>query len=592
LYSSHQVILREHFRCAPEIISFSNSEFYNGNLFPLRLPTSAERLYPSLIDVRLPRGRKTGKVNEQECDEIVRMIKDYVDSCPLLKKRSIGVISLVGDEQSRLIRGRLLDSIGPFKYKLHDILVGEPPSFQGAERDIVFLSLVCSPGNVVTQSQLMHAQRMNVALSRARDRMVLVRSIDTNHISNEQDIKFSVLDFFERARLEDNGHNEDVGDRQTRPALSPLRSRGESLLVDLLRAKGFSTRSMGVVWDNAICVENASTVNSARAALCVEAIGESHEEWKVMLEQQKSIERVGWKCLRVDALSFLSDHRKILDTAEGFLESVGVHPRTTEESDEADGAIVEIEPETEEAKPKSDMEEEDGPARGDIKEVVVISSDEDGDMDEDEDERKPAALPIVTRSSEPESLGNGETASDYGDIADLNFLRGSNGFRENNSTTSVARAPLPAYAETSSVDALAAHVETSSVAAGPHDMEEDLEDKQRAVSESRRQTFPNDDLSIDFSDDLEVTLDVGSVAPSRSSKSYKRRRTRLDNYSRDGRWYPSRKKSEHEDDVTYEEYIEEVLPEATGQTAPINQNLKDDDDNYDLTDSDSSEKDE
>jgi hypothetical protein len=546
----------------------------------LRLPTSAERLYPSLIDVRLPRGRKTGKVNEQECDEIVRMIKDYVDSCPLLKKRSIGVISLVGDEQSRLIRGRLLDNIGPFKYKLHDILVGEPPSFQGAERDIVFLSLVCSPGNVVTQSQLMHAQRMNVALSRARDRMVLVRSIDTNHISNEQDIKFSVLDFFERARLEDTGHNEDVGDRQTRPTLSPLRSRGESLLVDLLRAKGFSTRSMGVVWDNAICVENVSTVNSARAALCVEAIGESHEEWKAMLEQQKSIERVGWKCLRVDALSFLSDHRKILDTAEGFLASVGVHPRTNEESDEADGAIVEIEPETEEAKPNNDMEEEYGLARGDLKEVVVISSDEDGDMDEDEEERKPAALPIVTRSSEPESLGNGETASDYGNIADLNFLRGSNGFRENTSTTSVARAPLPA------------HAETSSVAAGPHDMEEDLEDKQRAVSESTRQTFPNDDLSIDSSYGQEVTLDVGSAAPSRSSKSSKRRRTRLDNYSRDGRWYPSRQKSEQEDDVTYEEYIEEVLPEATGQTAPVDQSVEDDDDNYDPTDSDSSDKEE
>jgi hypothetical protein len=69
-------------------------------------------LAPSLIDVRV-KGAKVGKINEEECDKIVEMIRDFVaksdvDTFP----RSIGIISLVGDEQSRLIRGRLLDVIG------------------------------------------------------------------------------------------------------------------------------------------------------------------------------------------------------------------------------------------------------------------------------------------------------------------------------------------------------------------------------------------------------------------------------------------------------------------------------------------------
>jgi hypothetical protein len=46
-----------------------------------------------------------------------------------------------------------------------------------------------------------------------------------------------------------------------------------------------------------------------------------------MLERQKSIERGGWKRRRVDVLSFISDHRKILNTVEGFLASVRVHPK-------------------------------------------------------------------------------------------------------------------------------------------------------------------------------------------------------------------------------------------------------------------------
>ncbi len=44
------------------------------------------------------------------------------------------------------------------------------------------------------------AESIGGTLSRARDRMVLViRSIGANPIPNEQDIKFSILDFFGRA---------------------------------------------------------------------------------------------------------------------------------------------------------------------------------------------------------------------------------------------------------------------------------------------------------------------------------------------------------------------------------------------------------
>jgi hypothetical protein len=131
-----QVVLNEHFRCASEIISFSNHQFYDQALVPLRLPTKSERITPSLLDVYLARAVKRGRVNELEADKIVEMIGDIVAEQPG-NPRSIGVISLMGDEQSRLIRGRLLNSerIGPGGMVRHNILVGDPPAFQGAERD-------------------------------------------------------------------------------------------------------------------------------------------------------------------------------------------------------------------------------------------------------------------------------------------------------------------------------------------------------------------------------------------------------------------------------------------------------------------------
>jgi hypothetical protein len=87
------VVLNEHFRCAPEIIEFSNRQFYDSRLVPLRLPGKSERLSPSIVDVKVRNGVKVGKVNEKEADEIVRLVKDFIsDPSANTTPRSIGVI--------------------------------------------------------------------------------------------------------------------------------------------------------------------------------------------------------------------------------------------------------------------------------------------------------------------------------------------------------------------------------------------------------------------------------------------------------------------------------------------------------------------
>jgi hypothetical protein len=160
-FPSGRVVLNEHFRCEANIISFCNTHFYDGQLVPLRLPMQSERITPSLLDVKVPGGVKHGKTNEQEAEEIVRRVEVMV-SDPQSCRRTIGVISLMGDEQSRLIRGRLLDSLGPQIMSKHDVLVGDPPAFQGAERDgTIAMSMVCYswfPSNLTHSVRLLFSK--------------------------------------------------------------------------------------------------------------------------------------------------------------------------------------------------------------------------------------------------------------------------------------------------------------------------------------------------------------------------------------------------------------------------------------------------
>jgi hypothetical protein len=144
-------------------------------ILPLRIPAAHERLDPPLIDIYVPHGAraKQQKINPTEADVIVNEIATLTAQ-PEMCHRTIGVISLVGADQAEHIRSRLSETIGEEIMQRHSILCGDSATFQGTERDIVFLSMVADSANKTALTMLRYEQRFNVAVSRGRDRVVLV----------------------------------------------------------------------------------------------------------------------------------------------------------------------------------------------------------------------------------------------------------------------------------------------------------------------------------------------------------------------------------------------------------------------------------
>jgi AAA domain len=337
------------------------------------------------VDVRVDDGVKTGKVNEAEALKIVELIQVLVADTS--KCRSIGVISLIGEEQSRLIRGRLLSAVGPEIMARHNILVGDPPMFQGAERDVVFLSMVCSRGSVPAQNQLMHFQRANVALSRARDRCVLVRSIDVTDVSSFDDIKIPIINFF-------TNHTDAI-----KKANKPESNAVSTLLKTLLVDRGYALREMGEVWRDALCVENCN--GDTRAALKLDCqCFESPEEWHSSFLQQKAIERVGWKCMRLDAMTLVVDPHNAMSLIEEFLVTAGVErtPSTTLDGNDNDADASSQLP--------LDSSEHDQPPRAEIPRPSPLQC----------DESNLNILPVDMAS------GRSINASEFGQLVNLDFL--------------------------------------------------------------------------------------------------------------------------------------------------------------------------
>ena len=58
--------------------------------------------------------------------------------------KSFGVISLLGDEQAKIINQKLIKHIEPIELEERRVLCGNASNFQGDERDVTFISLVDS----------------------------------------------------------------------------------------------------------------------------------------------------------------------------------------------------------------------------------------------------------------------------------------------------------------------------------------------------------------------------------------------------------------------------------------------------------------
>ena len=145
-FQGMETVLREHFRCLPEIIGFCNEQFYSDSLIPLRAskPGYGQAIQVCHVkDVTLHSKKFT---NEQEAIQIVDRVRCLLkedEQSGRTPARSIGIISLWKEEQANLIESRLKEDayISEF-WEKHQIQCGDARSFQGDQKDIVLLSMV------------------------------------------------------------------------------------------------------------------------------------------------------------------------------------------------------------------------------------------------------------------------------------------------------------------------------------------------------------------------------------------------------------------------------------------------------------------
>jgi len=317
IYPTQRIMLQEHFRCVEPIIRFS-MQYYGNELLPLRLPKSSERIDPPLIDVYVKNGLRDeqSNVNVAEIVAIVDEIKMLTED-PKFNNRSIGVISLIGSEQAQAIQDALLQELGEETYQRYKIACGDSATFQGKEKDIIFLSMVVGPrqGSVLNKRE--YEQRFNVALSRARDRMYLFRSILDSDLKNSQDLRAQVLRHFAHPMP-----NRQIADNPLDLCTTDFEKEIYSRLTDL----GYAVTPQIRVGPIAIDMV-AESDNGQRIAIELDGDKEqSGEQWESAISKQRILERVGWVFWRCWAASYRRDPDTCFTDLLAAIKTNGVTP--------------------------------------------------------------------------------------------------------------------------------------------------------------------------------------------------------------------------------------------------------------------------
>jgi very-short-patch-repair endonuclease len=341
-----RIRLREHFRCMPEIIQFSNNLCYASQpLISLRQFGSG-RLQPVLVTKYVETGYQRGHPprvdNPSEAEAIARQIKHCCDD-PAYQGKTLGVISLLGENQARLIEKHLLNLVGPSEMKKRDLICGDAYAFQGDERDIIFLSLVSAPAEakrISTLASPKDVKRFNVATSRARDQMWLVHSATLNDLS-PQCLRYQLLSYFlhpqvrpsaiEGVSLEDLRAASLRADRKNDSPPSPFDSWFEVDVFLRISDRGYRVIPQFEVAGYYIDL----VVEGMKGRIAVECDGdECHglEQFDNDMARQRMLERCGWNFSRIRASSYYRDEEAALVDLWDLLKQKNIHPASVEQS--------------------------------------------------------------------------------------------------------------------------------------------------------------------------------------------------------------------------------------------------------------------
>ena len=313
-----RVVLREHFRCMPEIIQFSNNLCYRDTpLKPLRQypPKRLEPIVVRHVENGFREGPPERALNRPEAESLVDAIIEFCSQKEHVDK-TIGVISLQGETQAKYIENILLKRMEPSELERRRLVCGDAYAFQGDERDVIFLSMVAAPNERIgSLARAADKRRFNVAASRAKDQMVLFHTATLSDL-NPECMRYKLLEYYLNPTLV----SQEID-------FTKCESPFERNVCQAIADRGYRVIPQYHVAGYFIDLVIEGTKNR----LALECDGDEWhgiEQYEKDVVRQRILERCGWRFWRIRGYEYYRDPSHSLDSLWTTLSEMGIMPQS------------------------------------------------------------------------------------------------------------------------------------------------------------------------------------------------------------------------------------------------------------------------
>ena len=256
--------------------------------------------------------------------------------------KTMGVIVLQGNAQAALIENLLLDQLGAEEMERRRLICGDAYSFQGDERNIIFLSMVADGEVRNVFNKPADLRRFNVAASRAQDQMWLIHTATSNDLS-QHCLRRMLLQYFNDPTSQISKSLGDEAEELIKLAYSANRSIEKAPTpfdswFELDVALKIASRGYKVIPQFPFAGKKIDLViEGDKSKLAVECDGDywyGVDEYEADMERQRMLERCGWQFCRIRECSFNANPDSSLEKLWYELDKRSIKPISIRQLDE------------------------------------------------------------------------------------------------------------------------------------------------------------------------------------------------------------------------------------------------------------------
>jgi len=256
---------------------------------------------------------------------------------------------LQGNRQADVIDSLILKTIGEAEYKKRKIVCGNSASFQGDERDVMFLSLITANNHrrqAMTDDN--DKRRFNVAVSRAKEQAWLFHSVLPDDLSNHNDLRWKLLDHFLNFKPQPIPPQRTY-ERRLGSQPEPFESWFEVDVYNDIVTNNYSVIPQYEVAKGRYRIDLVTLLSNG-IKIAIECDGDKYhgaEQFTNDLMRQKVLERCGWQFFRVRGGEYYSNRKKALEPLWKLLQANDIQKEEPPKTDnhyqnEQEEIIIEV----------------------------------------------------------------------------------------------------------------------------------------------------------------------------------------------------------------------------------------------------------